>query len=246
MVAGQPQEIGEGIPFSSPATPGEAGDVGQGMRIDFHCHTHYSRDSLTSFESLLHRMDRRGLDKVVITDHNAIDGALEFRRRAPGRFLVGEEIKTTHGELLALFISELIPPGLPLQETIARVHDQGGVVGASHPLDRLRREAMGRETFESIHDQLDFAEIFNARVILPGDNHLARRLASGWGLAGTAGSDAHSPWEVGRAYVEMGSFDSGEAFLDCLAQGRVGGRLSSPLVHLTSTYAKWRRRLKGQ
>jgi len=220
--------------------------VGQGMRIDFHCHTHYSRDALTSFESLLRRMDRRGVDKVVITDHNAIDGALEFRRRAPDRFLVGEEIKTTNGELLALFVTELIPPGLSLQETIARVHDQGGVVGASHPLDRLRSEAMGREALESIHGRLDFVEVFNARVIFPNDNHLAREMARRWGLAGTAGSDAHSPWEVGSAYVEMDSFDSGATFLDCLARGQVAGRLSSPLMHLTSTYAKWRRRLGGR
>ena len=212
------------------------------MRIDFHCHTHYSRDALINFEPLLHRMDRRGIDKVVITDHNAVDGALEFRRRAPERFLVGEEIKTTHGELLAFFVTELVPPGLSLQETIVRVHDQGGFVGASHPLDRWRREAMGREALESIHEQLDFVEVFNARAISPGDNRLARELAARWGLPGTAGSDAHSALEVGRAYVEMGCFEGREAFLDCLAQGQIGGRLSSPLVHLVSTYAKWRRR----
>jgi len=213
------------------------------MRIDFHCHTHYSRDALIDLESLVHRMDRRGIDLVVITDHNAIDGALEFRRRAPERFLVGEEVKTTHGELLAFFVAELVPPGLSLQETIARVRGQGGVVGASHPLDRWRHEAMGREALESIHEQLDFVEVFNARAISPNDNHLARELATRWGLPGTAGSDAHSPLEVGRAYVEMGCFEGRDAFLDCLAQGQIGGKLSSPLVHLASTYAKWRRRL---
>ena len=213
------------------------------MRIDFHCHTHYSRDALIEFEPLLRRMDRRGIDRVVITDHNAVDGALEFRRRAPERFLVGEEIKTTNGELLAFFLTELVPPGLSLQETIVRVHDQGGFVGASHPLDRWRREAMGREALESIHEQLDFVEVFNARAISPGDNRLARELTARWGLPGTAGSDAHSALEVGRAYVEMGCFEGREVFLDCLAQGQIGGRLSSPLVHLASTYAKWLRRL---
>jgi len=213
------------------------------MRIDFHCHTHYSRDALIDFESLVRRMDRRSIDKVVITDHNAIEGALEFHRRAHERFLVGEEIKTTHGELLAFFLTELVPPALSLQETIARVHAQGGVVGASHPLDRLRREAMGREALESIREQLDFVEVFNARIIFPRDNRLARQLAVRWGLPGTAGSDAHSALEVGRAYVEMGCFEGREGFLDCLAQGQIGGRLSSPLVHLASTYAKRRRRL---
>lgn len=212
------------------------------MRIDFHCHTHYSRDALSDYESIVRRMDRRRIDRVAITDHNAIAGALEFHRRAPERFLVGEEIKTTHGELLALFLTELVPPGLSLHETIARVHGQGGVVGASHPLDRLRREAMGREALESIHEELDFVEVFNARVICPSDNHLAREWATRWGLPGTAGSDAHAPIEVGRAYIEMGCYEGRDAFLDCLAQGQVGGKLSSPLVHFISTYAKRRRR----
>jgi predicted metal-dependent phosphoesterase TrpH len=213
------------------------------MRIDFHCHTHLSRDALIDFESLVHRMDLRRIDMVAITDHNAVEGALEFRRRAPGQFLVGEEIKTTRGELLAFFLTELVPPGLSLQETIVRVQDQGGVVGASHPLDRWRREAMGRQALESIHEQLDFVEVFNARALSNSDNRLARQLAARWGLPGTAGSDAHAPWEVGRAYVEMPCFEGRDGFLDCLSQGQIGGKVSSPLVHLASTYAKWRRRL---
>jgi predicted metal-dependent phosphoesterase TrpH len=213
------------------------------MRIDFHCHTHYSRDGLIDFESLVHRMDRRGIDIVAITDHNTIDGALEFSARAPERFLVGEEIKTTHGELLAFFLTELVPPGLSLQETIVRVRDQGGVVGASHPLDRWRHEAIGREALESIHEQLDFLEVFNARAISNSDNRLARQLAVRWGLPGSAGSDAHAALEVGRAYVKMACFEGRDGFLDCLAQGQIGGRVSSPLVHLASTYAKWRKRL---
>ncbi len=135
------------------------------MRIDFHCHTHYSRDALIDYESLVQRMDRRGIGVIFITDHNAVEGALEFQRRAPERFRVGEEIKTTQGELLAFYVTELVPPGLSLRETIERVHGQGGVVGASHPLDRWRREAMGREALESIHEQLDFIEVFNARAI---------------------------------------------------------------------------------
>jgi len=213
------------------------------MRVDLHCHTCYSRDSLTTCDELLEWMDRRGLDKVAITDHNVIAGALEFHARAPDRFLVGEEIKTTQGELLALFIEEEIPPGLSPQETIAKVHAQGGLVGASHPLDRLRAEALGRKTLEAIHEQLDFLEVFNSRIAFARDNRLARELAVRWGLPGSVGSDAHTPFEVGRAYIEIPPFDDPASFLDGLAQGQIGGRLSSPLVHLFSTFAKWRKRL---
>jgi predicted metal-dependent phosphoesterase TrpH len=216
------------------------------MRIDLHCHTCYSRDSLTTFDALLHWMGLRKLDMVAITDHNTIAGALEFHSRAPDRFVLGEEIKTLDGDLIALFLEEEVPPGLPLGDTIARVHDQGGLAGAAHPLDRLRSEAIGRQKLQAIHTNLDFVEIFNARVILSGDNHMAREMAVRWGLPGSAGSDAHAPFEVGRAYVEMPSFDGQQDFLDCLAQGQVGGRLSSPLVHYVSAYAKWRKRWGAQ
>lgn len=213
------------------------------MRVDLHCHTCYSRDSLTTYDGLLQAMDRRGLDKVAITDHNTIAGALEFYARAPERFLVGEEIKTTHGEMIALFIQEKIPPGLSPQETIGQVHAQRGLIGVSHPLDRLRSEALGRRTLEAIHEQLDFLEVFNARISFGRDNRLARELAVRWGLPGSAGSDAHAPSEVGRAYIEIPPFDDPASFLDSLAQGQIGGRLSSPFVHFFSTYAKWRKRL---
>jgi predicted metal-dependent phosphoesterase TrpH len=214
------------------------------MRVDLHCHTCYSRDSLSTCDELLHRMERRGLDVVAITDHNEIAGALAFQRRAPDRFLVGEEVKTTQGELLALFITELVPPGLSLEETIERIHGQGGLVGASHPLDRLRREAIGGELLEAIHGQLDFLEVMNSRVIFAGDNRRAREKAVRWGLPGSAGSDAHTPFEVGRCYAEMPSYEGAQDFLDCLAQAQIGGWISSPVVHLASTYAKLLRRMR--
>lgn len=212
------------------------------MRIDFHCHTCYSPDSLITFDALLGAMDGRGLDTVAITDHNSIAGALEFHAEAPDRFLVGEEIRTTEGELIALFLQEEIPGGLSLQETIARVREQGGVVGASHPLDRWRGEGMGRDILEAIRRDLDFVEVFNARMVFGSDNRLARKVAVCWGLPTTAGSDAHSVFEVGRAYVDMPRFDCREDFVHCLSQGQIGGRLSSPFVHFVSTYAKWHNR----
>jgi predicted metal-dependent phosphoesterase TrpH len=215
------------------------------MRIDLHCHTCHSGDSLTTFDALLHWMDRRGLDMVAITDHNTIAGALEFQRRAPDRFVIGEEIKTSEGELIALFLGEQVPPGLSLAETIAHVHGQGGLVGVSHPLDRLRGEAIGQRRLQAIHTRLDFLETFNARTVLPRDNRLSRELAVRWGLPGSAGSDAHAPFEVGRAYVEMPCFVGHQDFLDCLAQGQVGGRPSSPLVHFVAAYAKWCKRWRA-
>jgi predicted metal-dependent phosphoesterase TrpH len=215
------------------------------MRIDLHCHTRYSRDSLMSFQALVRWMDRRGLDKVAITDHNTMAGARDFSSRAPERFLIGEEIKSTHGDLIAFFIQEEVPPGLSPEETVDRVHDQGGLVGAAHPLDQGRGTGLGAEMLETLHLKLDFIEVFNARIHVARNNLRAREMASRWGLPGSAGSDAHAPFEVGRAYVEMPAFDGPGSFLESLAQGKIVGRASSPLVHFASRYAVWRK-LLGQ
>ncbi len=217
------------------------------MRVDLHCHTWHSPDSINTCDSLLRMMDRRGIDVVALTDHNRVAGAVKFQQLAPDRFVVGEEIKTSQGELLALFVYERVPPGLSPQETIERIHAQGGLAGVSHPLDRLRHEAIGGRVLDEIHAQLDFIEVLNARVTFSTDNRLAHERAVRWGLPGTAGSDAHAPFEVGRAYVELPRFQGAADLLDCLAQGQIRGRLSSPLVHLASTYARWlHRRRKGE
>lgn len=208
------------------------------MKVDFHVHTRYSRDSLTSLETVIETCQRRGLDKVAITDHNTIAGALALREMAHELVVVGEEIKTPAGEFIAYFLEEEIPKGLSLQETIARIRAQGGVVGVPHPLDRLRREAMRWANLMEIIDQVDVLEAFNARTTFPADNRRAEELARQRGLLVTAGSDAHAAGEIGQAYVEMPPFNDKEEFMQSLAQGQIVGRLSAPWIHFTSAYAK--------
>lgn len=214
-------------------------------KVDFHVHTCYSKDSLTSLEEVIEACRKQGIDKVAITDHNTIAGALALLEMAPDLVIVGEEIKTNVGEIIAYFLEEEVPRGLSLQETIARVRGQGGVVGVPHPLDRLRREALGRANLLTVIEQVDLLEVFNARTIFPSDNRRALDLAREWGLLASAGSDAHMACEIGHAYVEMPAFNDKDGFLRSLAQGQVVGRLTSPLIHLVSTWAKLIKWLRG-
>jgi predicted metal-dependent phosphoesterase TrpH len=214
------------------------------MKIDLHVHTTYSGDCLTSFEAIIEVCRRRGLS-VAITDHNRIEGALAFREVAPFPVIVGEEVQTLEGEIIGLFLEEGIPRDLTPEETVARIKEQGGLVYIPHPMDRVRRSVLRREALERITDQVDTIEVFNARVTFPADNEAARRFAQEHGLPQGAGSDAHTPWEIGQAYVEMEPFNDPQEFLRHLAQGRVVGRLSNPLVHLATTWAKLYRRLRG-
>jgi predicted metal-dependent phosphoesterase TrpH len=213
------------------------------VRADLHCHTIYSKDSLTPLEGVIRACQRKGIDRVAITGHNTVEGALRLRELAPELVIVGEEIKTTHGEIQAFFIEKLIPRGLSPEETVARIREQGGVVGVSHPLDPTRSEAMGEENLRRIVHLVDCIEVFNARTTFATHNRRAAEFARAHGLPGTAGSDAHTAFEIGRAYVEMPAFDDPASFLAALTQGHVVGRQSLPLVHLFSRWATLRKRL---
>ena len=112
--------------------------------------------------------------------------------------IVGEEIETeTGGELIAYFVTEVVPPGLPVAEAMRRLRDQGAVISISHPLDRLRGSALGERLTLEIIEQVDALEVFNARCLRAGDNQRAAELAKRYGKAVTAGSDAHTLREVG-------------------------------------------------
>lgn len=212
------------------------------IRADLHNHTFYSPDSITSPQRFVRECQRRGIDCVAVTEHNTIRGALAVREIAPFPVIVGEEIRSSQGEILGLFLTEEVPPGLSPEETVRRIAEQGGLVGIPHPFDRFRG-ALEYEAMRRIATHIHFIEAFNARTTFPGDNGRALRYAQDNGLPVSAASDAHSPWEVGRAYVEMPDFQGPLSFLAALRQGHIVGQLSNPLLHLTSRWAWLRRRL---
>ena len=156
------------------------------------------------------------------------------------KVIVGEEVRTAEGEILGLFLTEDVPRDLLAGETIARIKDQGGLVGVPHPFDPAR-SALHAAALSQLAGQIDFIEGLNARIIFGTHNKQAQEFAREHDLPVSAASDAHSPGEVGRAFVQMPAFDGPGAFLESLRQGRLCGRLSSPLVHMISRYAVLRR-----
>ena len=183
----------------------------------------------------------RGLDRVAVTDHNTIAGALAAARLAPDLIIIGEEIKTTQGELLAYFVADEVPRGLTPEETIRRLRDQGAVISVAHPFDRDRNGSWTPEALAEILPLVDALEVFNARVVSMAPNQQAAEAARQAGLPGTAGSDAHSAGELGRARLVMPPFASPEEFQTALASATVRGQLSSPWVHAFSRWAVLRK-----
>jgi len=212
------------------------------LRVDLHTHTYYSPDALSSPGRFVAACLERGIECVAITDHNTIAGARLMERLCPFKVIVGEEIRTREGEVIGLFLAEEVPPGLPLEETVRRIKEQGGLVMVPHPFDRFRH-GIGEEGLRRILPHVDLVETFNARTMLAADNDAARRFAEAHGLPGVAVSDAHSPREVGRSFVELPHFDGPESFLEALRQARVTARPAGPLVHLASRWAALRRAL---
>ena len=216
------------------------------LRIDLHSHTYYSPDAITSPERYVEACRRKGITCAAVTDHNTIQGALAVREIASSiadlRVIVGAEIRSRDGEIIGLFLSEEVPSGLSAVETIERIRAQGGLISLPHPTDRFRG-GVGAERFAELAPLVDIAEVMNARTTMARDNDAAARLAAEHGLAAVAVSDAHSPGEIGRAYVEAPPFATPQELLEALRWGTIVGRPSSPLIHLVSRYAALRRRL---
>ena len=182
-----------------------AGDAGPMVPaqafLDLHCHTSASFDSLASPASVARAAAARGLTHLAITDHDTLDGALEARDRAPDGLtvLVGEEIRTLEGDLIAVFLDRPIPRGLPTAEAIAAIRAQGGLVGIPHPFDRFRGSMGRRDSLIELSASVDWIEAWNARLIVGDGNVRAAELAAAAGRPGVAVSDAHTTTEVGVA-----------------------------------------------
>ncbi|MCB0061394.1 MAG: PHP domain-containing protein, partial [Caldilineaceae bacterium] len=179
-----------------------------------------------------------------MTEHNRLDGSLQAKAMAPDLVIVGEEIKTTHGEIIAYYLQEEVPRGLSPAETVRRLREQGAVISIPHPLDSLRSSAMRLRTVLTIIDDVDALEVLNARCVRPADNLAAAQLAKERGKLVTAGSDAHTLSELGQCYLEMPPFeDNAESFRAALAKATPAGSVSPFWPHFASTYARWRKRV---
>jgi predicted metal-dependent phosphoesterase TrpH len=206
-------------------------------KVDFHCHSNASPDSLSKPADLIATARVKGLDRLVVTDHNTIRGALRCKELDPELIIVGEEVQTSCSELLASFVTKEVPRDLPPKEAIKRLRDQGAFISVSHPFD-LHRGWQLKDLMEII-DLVDAVEVFNARCTRGEWNRQAVEFACAHGKPGTVGSDAHALFELGRAGIRVPSFESPDDLRRVLKQGRVEAELSSPLVHLGSRYAKW-------
>ena len=215
--------------------------------VDLHCHSRGSFDCLSSPSDIVKAAHDRGLTHVAITDHDRIDVALETRDIAPAglTIIVGEEVKTTDGDLICVFLERAIPPGLSAVETIRAAREQGGLVGIPHPFDRMRGSLLRDASMASLAPLVDWVETHNARVVGHG-NEDAQAFALEHGLAGIAVSDAHSIMEVCVAYTALDGDPSTPAgLLAALPSAEIIPGRASYFVRLWTPFAKGVNRIRG-
>jgi predicted metal-dependent phosphoesterase TrpH len=227
--------------------------------VDLHVHTSASFDSLASPASVVRAAAARGLTHLAITDHDTIEGALAAREYVSREsvhvtILVGQEVKTDRGDLIAVFLDEAIPSGLPPTQAIAAVRAQGGLVGIPHPFDRFRGSLLaGSEDGAAdagpaeLAPLVDWVETHNARIMVGNGNERAAAFASEHDLPGVAVSDSHSTLEVGVAYVALdGDPSTPEGLLAALPRAELITGRATFFVRAVTPVAKLIQRARGR
>jgi len=218
----------------------------QRWKIDLHAHTWHSHDSPVSPERLVRAAKRRGLDGIAITNHGRLAGYDAAQEAGGANFHVipGEEVYSTAGEIIGLFLHDEIPNDQSPEATCAAIRAQGGIVVIPHPYDRYRKGAIGEAALDRLvaAGLVDAIEVFNGRMVAPMDNWAAKKYAAAHHLPMTVGSDGHGTWEYGGSYISIAPFTDAASFLANLPRATLHPHRSAQWIHLLSSVAKRRRK----
>ena len=187
------------------------------LKIDLHVHTCYSVDGITTLKEVVAFSKKRGLDGVAITDHGTVAGALQLTKTEGLIVIPGVEIETSHGHLLALNVTKPIPSKLSRPEIIERIHEEGGIAVACHPIAILR---IGWKPRMLEHLNLDAIEVINSATFpFAFSTHFSRNLAVRFSLPQTAGSDSHMPETIGMAYTLIDADAETDEIIEAIRRG---------------------------
>ena len=189
------------------------------IRVDLHLHSSASPDCGTEPETVAARCGQLGLSPVFLTDHDTIAGAEKLRAAGHVRVVAGEEVMTSAGELIGLFLESPVPSGLRPRDAAQEIKAQGGLVYLEHPYDRFRPH-LSQDGIETLSDLIDIVEVFNGRSDEEA-NRQAGDLREILDAAPGAGSDAHSLRDIGSVYVEMEDFGGAQDFLAKLRRSKI-------------------------
>jgi len=196
------------------------------LKTVLHVHTDYSDDSDNEVGHLLESAGQLGVHCLAVTDHDSIEGAETLAAEAGPELevIVGEEISTSDGHLIGLFLQEHVKPGMSPRRTAEAIKGQGGLVVVPHPFNSLFSCGLRGALFDLV-DLIDIVEISNAQNLLPFPNRRAASFARQYGLPGLVGVDTHHQNSLDACYQWLEPFDGPGSFLESIARARlVAGR----------------------
>jgi len=187
------------------------------LKIDLHVHTIFSEDASTTLREVVTYSKKRGLNGVAVTDHRTLRGALKLAKEKRIIVIPGLEIDTLHGHVLALNMTNPIPPKLSLPETVQRIHDLGGTAVAAHPAVVFKigitRRAASISNFDAV-------EVINSAAFpFSLSTYWSRKLAERLNLPQTGGSDAHQAVEIGMAYTLVYADSNVDHIIEAIRKG---------------------------
>jgi predicted metal-dependent phosphoesterase TrpH len=212
-------------------------------KVDFHTHSIASPDG--GLTEIVYRwmLEREGLQCIAITDHNTIELAQRLNQELGDKIIIGEEITTTKGEIIGLYLTEVIPPLLSPMETVDRIHKQGGLVYIPHPFETARK-GIQLSDLDMIADKVDIMEIHNGRAVFQNRSPRALTWVLDHSVPGAASSDAHGISGWGRTYTVVSKMPRRENLIELLKHAEY--RIKSPgvrgvLYPKFNRIRKWRR-----
>ncbi|MCW1949533.1 MAG: PHP domain-containing protein [Candidatus Shapirobacteria bacterium] len=210
-------------------------------RFEFHCHSCFSQESWATPEKIIQQCQKNGIDGIALTDHNEITGAQELKQNAPAwlKVVIGEEISTTEGEIIGLFLHTKINAGLSLSETIQAIKKQGGLAILPHPFDRLRSKKLPLKNILKNIDSFDIIETFNGRTIWGADNKQAENYAKQREKIRISGSDAHFLSEYGKTLMHNIDCSNPRLFMESLKKATATNRKTNIFFHVLTKLARF-------
>lgn len=189
------------------------------VAIDLHTHSIGSPDgSLTAadYASAL----KAGLEYIAITDHDSIAQAQAIQKELGGRVIIGQEVTTTQGELIGLFLTERVTPGKSALQTAKAIHAQGGLVYVPHPFETVRK-GIPRSVLDTITQHVDIVETHNGRAVFQNKGPLAATWARLNNKVVCASSDAHGRLGLGATLTTIDQPPTAKNLVAQLADGQL-------------------------
>jgi predicted metal-dependent phosphoesterase TrpH len=215
------------------------------IRIDLHTHSEASIDGGITPDDYAYVLKNEVFDVIAITDHNRIDFAVGLQKALGEEFIiVGEEITTTDGDIVGLYLKSEIKPGMSASETIDEIHAQGGLVYIPHPFEKAR-SSIQKTTLDSLKDKVDIIETHNGRSLTKKYVLEAETWAVKNNVAACASSDAHGKKGLGRTYSIINSRPTAESLVSLLGNATINSKKPPYITLLYPKINRIKNKLRG-